>query len=362
MKNILILSEAYGGGVKTYIDTIITNDESFADVKFFALISSKKSENKTSIKNDFIINDNLSFGASPIKLMKSIRILHKVVKKYNIQTIHANSTFAGILMLIYSFINKQVSLIYTPHGYYSFKPMNSLKRKFVECIERMINKRSDKVIHVSHSEEREALKSHLVNLEKSVVVYNGVQDPNADKNQDKMSRFTIVNLARVEYQKNPFDFIELANTIIQDNPNVEFIWAGDGSLLEQARDKVNEYNVQDHIKFIGFSDKKDKLLNKASLLLSTSYYEGLPFSVVEAMSYKIPLLLSDIVGHKDLVAEGENGYLFKEKDYLFAKQLVEEMMNNRELWNSLSSNSYKMFTKYFSQSHMLKKMEEVYLN
>ena len=48
--------------------------------------------------------------------------------------------------------------------------------------------------------------------------------------------------------------------------------------------------------------------------------------------------------------------------YLFAKQLVEEMMNNRELWNSLSSNSYKMFTKYFSQSHMLKKMEEVYSN
>lgn len=362
MKNILILSEAYGGGVKTYIDSIISNEEHFSDIKFFALVSSKRLENKNGIKNDFIINDNLSFGVSPIKLISSIRILHKVVKKYNIQTIHANSTFAGILILIYSFINNQVSLLYTPHGYYSFRPMNSLKRKLVRVMERIINKRCDKVIHVSQSEESEALKYNLVNPKKSMVVCNGVKDPKIDKTLDKISKFTIINLARVEYQKNPIDFIELAKIIIQDNPNVEFIWAGEGSLLEQAREKVNKYNLQDSIKFIGFSDRKDELLNKANLFLSTSYYEGLPFSVVEAMSYKIPLILSDIVGHKDLVVVGNNGYLFKEKDYLCVKQLVEKIMNNEELWNSLSCNSYKMFTEYFSQNNMLKKMEEIYLN
>ncbi|WP_445506447.1 glycosyltransferase [Niallia sp. 03190] len=359
MKNILLLCESYDGGVKTYIDTIIGNEKSFLNYKFKVLVSSKRLDNKKIINKDFLVDDNLSFGKSLLNLIKALKRLHYEVKINNIDIVHANSTFSGFLIYLYSFLNHNVSFIYTPHGYYSFKSMNKFKKIFIRYIEKKINKVCRKVIHVSHSEESQAIKQQIITKKKSVVIFNGVIDPHININKKKLEKkFTIVNLARVDEQKNPFEFIEVAKYILKKNEDVLFIWAGRGKYLEAAKRQVQKDKLENQIKFIGFSDDKSEILSQANLYFSTSYYEGLPFSVVEAMSYKLPVVLSDVVGHKELVQE--NGVLYPLTNIEYVSNYIDTLILKKDLLKELSEQSYSLYKNLFSINIMMKKLNNVY--
>lgn len=302
MKNILLLCEAYGGGVKTYIDAIAAHNEKTKNTNIKIIVSSRRlTATQSEINTQYFVEDNLSFGKSFLKLIRALRTIHQFVKTNEINVIHANSTFAGILIYLYKTLYlSKISFIYTPHGYYSFKPMNQFKKKIVRHIERKINAKCEKVIHVSKSEEAEAIKNNLITKQNSIVIFNGVEEPmKVEKINNK--KFTVINLARVDEQKNPEAFLEYAKYLIEENQNIQFIWAGHGKYLEKMRAKVKSYKLQNNIQFMGHIDDTQTLLSQADLYFSTSYYEGLPFSVIEAMSYGIPLLLSNNVGHQDLI-------------------------------------------------------------
>ncbi|SDI33720.1 Glycosyltransferase involved in cell wall bisynthesis [Planococcus glaciei] len=360
MRNVLLVGEAYGGGVKTYIDTIMLNQEKEIPICFQALVSSKRLENNEGIDHSYLIENNMSFGKSPFKLIKALRTLHQVIIEKKIDIVHANSTFAGILIYLYSFLNRKPFYIYSPHGYYSFKSMRKAKKKLVRFVEKRINKSSDLIIHVSTSEEREAIENKLTKAGKSTVVLNGSKDPEVKAIGRVNDVFTIVNLARVDDPKNPFEFIEIARNILNKDMNVNFIWAGNGKYLEEARKKVKEYGLAEKVEFIGFSSEKEKIFLKSDLYLSTSQYEGLPFAVVEAMSYRLPLLLSNIIGHTDLVVEKENGLLFNNKEDHAIYEFVENLIQNPEQWEVLSNNSYRIFNDRFNINQMLKKLITIY--
>jgi len=362
LKNILLLCEAYGGGVKTYIDAFATNNEKLSNANIKILISSKRLTGVHSqINKEYIVEDHLSFGKSIMKMIKALQTIHKVVKENQIQVIHANSTFAGLLIYLYKTLyNSNISLIYTPHGYYSFKPMSNLKTRCVRYVERKINSICVKVIHVSKSEETEAIKSNIITKQQSVVIFNGVEEPIKDKKINN-DRFTVINMARVDEQKNPNAFLEFAKRIVEENPNIQFIWAGDGKYLEYMRAKVKLFKLQSHIQFIGHINDKNALLSQADLYFSTSYYEGLPFSVIEAMSYGVPLLLSNNVGHEDLIKNNINGLLYNLNDFKTVREFINSICTNEEKRAYLSTNSYKLFKENFSIEMMLKNTEDLYL-
>lgn len=363
MKNILLLCEAYGGGVKTYIDAFNKNNEQLKHVNLKILVSSKRlTAIHSDINQDYIIEDHLSFGKSIFKMMRALQTLNKVVKDNDIEIIHANSTFSGILIYLYKMLyHSKTQLMYTPHGYYSFKPMGKVKKSCIRYVEKKINHACVKVIHVSKSEEMEAIERKLIKKQKSIVVYNGVEQPNKNKRINN-ERFTIINLARVDAQKNPEAFVEIAKVIVEENPNIQFIWAGHGEQLEKMRAKVKKYQLQNHIQFIGHLEDKDSLLCQADLYFSTSHYEGLPFAVIEAMSYGVPLLLSNNIGHVDLIANEENGLLFHLNDINAVRTFINTMYHNPEKRMAMSHNCYKKFKGNFSQEVMLKSTEDIYLS
>lgn len=360
MKNVLLIGESYSGGVKTYIDTIMGNEQSITPVHLHALVSSTRLEKGEQAGDNFLVEDFLSFGKSPWRFLKALKAIHKIVKEKSIDVIHANSTFAGVLMYFYSRFNRKLFYIYTPHGYYSFKSMGKAKKMAVRLIEKKINGAADLVIHVSQSEEQEAIANRLISPNKSIVILNGVEDPGAQPVRKAEEAFTIVNLARVDDQKNPFEFIHIARNVLEKSPNVQFIWAGNGKHLEEARARVESYGLDANIRFIGFTTEKEALLERSHLYFSTSHYEGLPFAVVEAMSYKLPLLLTDIMGHADMVEEEGNGLLFKTSEDDAAYEFIHDLIENSDKWKSMSAGSYRVFNERFHTQGMLKRLSEVY--
>ena len=99
--NVLELCEAYGGGVKRQVDCLheYLNPESF---RATFLVSTARNQE---CSKDYLVSDALSkFIKSPIAAIHSLRLIHKIVKENDIQIIHAHSSIAGVIAMLYKII------------------------------------------------------------------------------------------------------------------------------------------------------------------------------------------------------------------------------------------------------------------
>ena len=99
-------------------------------------------------------------------------------------------------------------------------------------------------------------------------------------------------------------------------------------------------------------------LYKADLFLSTSLYEGLPISILEAMSIGLPIVASNVVGNNDLIIHEQTGFLYKLGEFKIASEYIKKIINDKNLNRKISLNSFERQRSFFST----KIMKNQYLN
>lgn len=358
-KKILLLCESYGGGVKTHLDYIYKYQQEFVenDLDLFYLFSKNRMNNSEDDKDYYM---STTFNKDLISTLMDIA---KVLKREEIDIIHAHSTKAGIFGVVTKFLFKNIKLIYTPHAYYSQNRDISWGAKlFVKTFEKIMIKAATKVIHVSVDEEKYYRDELKGDISKSCIIYNGVDiTPTSKMKHKKDTKIRIINIARASAQKNPFEFIDIAKKIASlDTENrYEFYYAGDGELLEELKQKVKKCGLKNTF-FLGHRDDIEELLNDSDIFLSTSKYEGLPFSVVKALAMKKTVVLSDVIGHRDLCED--NGVLYPLGDIDFVAASIVNISQDDRLMKSYSENSSKLFKEKFHVSNMITSLKNQYIN
>lgn len=233
--------------------------------------------------------------------------------------------------------------------------MGWLKRKIILLIEKLIVYRTQMVIHVSADEQNYALKRKIVTPAKSIIINNGVVQP---KHCHYINKDPIVlSVARTDEQKNPFEFIEIAYKVLQKQPHAKFIYVGGGHLLNDARQVVDKLGLSNNIKFCGHSNKVDSYYRQAKVFLSTSTYEGQPFSVIDALAYRIPIVLSDVTGHTNLVVN-HNGHLYPLHNIEQAADIINQYLKNDN--KNESQKGFDLYTAKFRLDYMIKQLTNCY--
>ncbi|WP_033578291.1 glycosyltransferase family 4 protein [Priestia aryabhattai] len=367
MKRIIILCETMSGGVRRHLVDLISNidrenyeihmiyssnrsDKVFEDssrelegkIKFYDI---KEMKRKISFKDD----------------IKSLIQIIKIIRQVKPHLIHCHSSKAGLLGRVSGSLCR-INVIYTPHAYFAQNDsLAKRKRYFFTLVERFLSKGTKKTINVSYGEQKFALQHKIVKKNKSTVIYNGISDLQSCRSKEDINnRFIVGTLARVDDQKNPFSFIKVGEALIEKYPNMDFVYVGDGELLEEARKYVSNKKIADRIKFIGFSGNIVEELQRFNIYLSTALYEGLPYAVIEALALKKPLVLSDVTGNNELVIPEYNGFLFPVNQEKIAIEKIELLYNNREAYEKYSTNSYKLFEQKFNLESMIEKIQYVY--
>lgn len=221
---------------------------------------------------------------------------------------------------------------------------------------------SSKNIHVSKGEELFALEKNIINKEKSTVIYNGIEVPVENlKAKNLNDHITIGTIARMDYQKNPWMFIKVAEKLVE-NPkyDIRFIYIGDGEYYEEVLAYVKEKGLQEKIILKGFHPNPIEELVHFDIFFSTSLYEGLPYSLIEALAYGKPIVASDVIGNNELVFNNYNGHLFDINNIEQAIQGFIKMLENPSIRESYSINSYQLFEEYFQIDLMVKSLENLY--
>ena len=234
-------------------------------------------------------------------------------RKNAIDIIHSHGRGAGF----YSRIAKQflaLKIVHTLHG--AHKP-RSLGSWFKLAVDRALRPLTDFFICVSADECQQAKELGLVTPAKTAVIVNAVNYRTIDTAFEGFSKdsksadgtLQIGMAGELTWHKG-WDLLLHSiysnfDRLVMDN--VRFIIAGDGRLRNQLGRLVKDRNLTDMVTFSGVAQDLTEFLADKHVFLSFSRGEGLPLSVLEAMSSRLPCILSDVVGHRSFVNDnGEN--------------------------------------------------------
>lgn len=344
--------ECFAGGVFSFLSNL-TNE---LDKEEYIVIYGINRDNTPSDFREkfppntkFIPWKSASRSLNPLTDLKALWELYIILKKIDdIDIIHLHSSKAGFLGRIVSFLlGKSSRTIYTPHAISFLRlDVSPKKRKIFIWMERFASFFGGKIVACSQSEKEAIEEQGIKNV---TFINNGIKKLQIEKKVNTSDKTTIISVGRLSIQKNPKLFNDIALEFI-DNPNIQFIWCGDGELKSEL--------TSPNIKCTGWIERKEleNYLVNADIYLSTSLWEGLPLSVLEAMSIGLPVVLSDCVGNRDLVED--NGVLYNNK--IEAIKIINDFRENNKWFIFKGKKSKELFFKEFDLKNMSKKYYSLY--
>lgn len=248
---------------------------------------------------------------SGIAAIPAISQLRRLLLSIRPDVIHLHSSFAGFLGRISAFaLPISARIFYSPHCISMMRRDINLRRYAFAILERLACITPCTYLACSISEKNEIRRwlGKDARLLENAVELAFSEEPSAPRGASRPATkaLTIVTVGGVRAQKDPVLFAEIAQACQLRGLPVEFVWIGDGdsacvSVLRGAGVTVTGWKPRQQI---------TGLLHSSSLYLSTSRWEGLPVSIIEAMACGVPVLATRCTGNVDVVDHARTGLLF----------------------------------------------------
>lgn len=164
-------------------------------------------------------------------------------------------------------------------------------------IERTGMMNADRVVAVSNMTRQTIIERYGISPEKVFTVHNGVRFKTSEDGEemergvdDKIVTF----LGRITYQKGPDYFVEAAAKVLKRLPNVRFVMAGSGDMLNHVIRRVAKLGISDRFHFTGFlkGDDVQKMFALSDIYIMPSVSEPFGISPLEAMRSNVPVIIS----------------------------------------------------------------------
>ncbi|WP_337916957.1 glycosyltransferase family 4 protein [Vibrio cholerae] len=177
------------------------------------------------------------------------------------------------------------------------------------------------------------LEHHLIEPDKAVLLHGEGVNLNhfvpSDKPQsDENIRFLLI--ARMLRDKGVCEFVEAARQIRQRYPNAIFQLLGDCSVLNPSvigREEIALWEKEGIVEYLGTTDDVRPIIAQADCLVLPSYYrEGIPRTLMEGAAMAKPIITTDNVGCRDVVLDGQTGYLCEVKNAKALAQRCEQFL------------------------------------
>ena len=273
----------------------------------------------------------ISITKDTAAFMELYTILRRLKKNELVDAVHLHSSKSGFLGRLACRMAGINNVVYTPNGAPFFVGKNEFTNYFYKQLEKLGASFGGKIVCCSESELEAYRKLGLdaININNGILPLAGATPKSASL---AGNGFRVVTSGRIIEQKNPALFNAIA-LYFEEFEQFEFIWVGDGHIDAKAR--LTAKNIQ----ITGWLEKNEaaKQVTEGDIYLSTANFEGLPFAVLEALSLKKPVLLSDCIGNRDLVKKGMNGDLFNNASDAIIKILL--YFNNLDMLSVMGNHS-----------------------
>lgn len=349
---IVHIVEAFGGGVYNMLVDLLNNTIDEMDI---TVIYAQRPQTPDNFKKDFdnrikFIHSKFLTRSIGINDLKALNEIKKIIKEENPDIVHCHSSKAGIIGRLAT-NTKKTKTFYTPHGYsFLMQDSSKLKRVLYKIMEKIGTMNSSTIIACSKGEYEESLKL----TKRATYVSNGVNLNNLKQYIPKKTKeidtkdLTIVTTGRVCYQKNP----KLFNKIAISNPDIKFIWVGQGDLENEL--------IAKNIELTGWKNRDElmQILNNSDIFILPSLWEGLPISLLEAMALKKPCVVSNVIGNRDVIQNGKNGFICNNLEEF--NLVIRKIQDNKYDLQQIANNAYKDIQETYNTNVMSKEYLKIY--
>lgn len=163
---------------------------------------------------------------------------------------------------------------------------------------------ADRVCAVSNLTRNIVIEKYGIPANKVVTLHNAVEPSEKQKNPTRALNEKIVAfLGRVTFQKGPEYFVETAKKVLEKDPNVRFVMAGDGDMLPKVIERVAALGLSDRFHFTGFlrGADIDKMFGMSDVYVMPSISEPFGISPLEAMQAGVPVIISKQSGVSEVL-------------------------------------------------------------
>jgi glycosyltransferase involved in cell wall biosynthesis len=119
----------------------------------------------------------------------------------------------------------------------------------------------------------------------------------------------IGTIGRLSKQKGIIYLIQSMKKILQELPDVDLIIIGDGMERNNLEEQAKQLGIDTHIHFLGSRQDIPQIFSRLDLFVLPSLFEGLPTVILESMYFGVPAVATDIPGTRELIKNGDNGWL-----------------------------------------------------
>ena len=166
-------------------------------------------------------------------------------------------------------------------------------------------------------------------------------------------------VACMKPQKNPVDFVRLAEEVTKEVPEARFVAAGDGVLREEMEKAIQGRGLGDRAILLGWRRDVEELMWSSDVLVLTSLWEGLPRVFPQAMAAALPVVGTRVDGGPEAIEDGVNGWLFPPGDVHGMAGKVAELLRSPELARQMGE-AGRARVREFDIDLMVRQQEELY--
>jgi glycosyltransferase involved in cell wall biosynthesis len=286
----------------------------------------------------------IAHGMHPLRDLRSASSLRSVARAGGYDIVHYNSTKAGVLALILSNL-MSAKTVFTPHALRSHAyAANNLMHRAASFVETRICRSVDVVVAISQDEGSRLDKRHNVQ-----VIDNGV-DLGALSTPPTLTRsaigipeeaYVVGMIARLSPQKDPETFVRAASLVADEIQNAHFVIAGDGPLEIQVGTLAADLGLAQRFHLLGWRNDAVEVLKVFDVFVSTSLYEGMSFSMLEAAGARKPIVAAEGLGVSSLIDHDVSGTLVGARDHRRLANALIALHRDEKLRSRLADGAFE---------------------
>ena len=309
----------------------------------------------------------IPFQRSPFspKNITAYKQLKKILDKEQYDLIVCNTPVGGIVTRLAAkkARKKGTKVVYIAHGFHFYKGASKKNWLIYYPIEKHFAKKCDIVVTITSEDYELALKKFKTKVVRMHGVgVDGVRHC-AISNEEKTILRNELHIKEIDFiclctgelneNKNQKSLIQLVPQLQKRIPNFRLWLAGNGPLKEELETEIQRLGLQNCVKLLGYQPVIERYVRASDVVLSASKREGLPFNIIEAMLAKRPVVASINRGHRELISDGENGFMTNDQTE-FIEDIV-KLYQDKALYEKISEKAFKNAQSYT----IIATMEEV---
>ena len=339
MKRVLFVipSLEQGGGQKFVMDLAKGVDKREFQIKVLVYYK------KTGSVFDKFAEEN---GIDTIYLDKKIGLdfslfgkVRKVVKKFKPDVIH---THLNSMLYLFTSYNKHQIKLHTIH---------TLAEKEIGGLQSIVKFLAHNLfgvvpVAICETVAESINKTHGIAKNKIPVVYNGVECERYNLPKTAKSSINLISVGSVYSVKNFSFLVDCFSEICKERNDVRLTIVGDGVLRTDLETQISELNLADKVRITGVVSDVENYLADADIYVASSKFEGLPISMLEAMSAGLPVISTNVGGVHEIIEDGENGILVASGDKEQYIKALKQLIYNEDMRIAFAKRSKELSKKY----------------